>query len=316
VRVCHGSGVSASIRPAVRVAYLVVSHRSPGQVLRLVRALREGPSAEVVVRHDQRHSRLDAAAVEDAGGSLLREGLEVEWGEWSQLRMLLAALERIAAELDPGWLLILSGQDYPLRPLAEVESRLARSQDDAYLGAHWELDTRSFPQGREGEFFLRYAYRHLRAPRLPVLPGRLRRVAYYRDRPRRLGIRRLRLPFRDDLRCWVSSDWPALSRCALQAVLRTAAAEHRLMRHYRRTVAPAESFFATALMNDPNLSVSGDDRRYVRFQPGAASPDVLTSADFEELAASGAHFARKFDVAVDARVLDLLDERRRSESPR
>jgi hypothetical protein len=43
----------------VRVAYLIVSHRSPGQVLRLVRALREDPDAEVVVRHDPRHSRLD-----------------------------------------------------------------------------------------------------------------------------------------------------------------------------------------------------------------------------------------------------------------
>ena len=88
------------------------------------------------------------------------------------------------------------------------------------------------------------------------------------------------------------------------------------MRHYRGTIAPSESFFATVLMNDPDLKVSGDDRRYVRFAPGAANPDVLTSADLPELLASGAQFARKFDADVDARVLDALDERRRSASPR
>ena len=88
------------------------------------------------------------------------------------------------------------------------------------------------------------------------------------------------------------------------------------MRNYRRSVSPAESFFATALMNDPALKVSGDDRRFARFQPGAPSPDVLTSADLGELEASGAEFARKFDAGVDARILDRLDELRRSRSPR
>jgi hypothetical protein len=88
------------------------------------------------------------------------------------------------------------------------------------------------------------------------------------------------------------------------------------MRSYRRSVAPAESFFATSLMNDPALKVSGDDRRFVRFQLGAPSPDVLTSADLDELEASGAEFARKFDADVDAPILDRLDELRRSRNPR
>ncbi|HEX2233045.1 MAG TPA: hypothetical protein VHG69_06730 [Thermoleophilaceae bacterium] len=300
----------------MKVAYLVVSHVNPRQVLRLARALGEGDGSEVVVRHDQRRSRLDDAAVEEAGARLMRDGLDVEWGDWSYLRMLLGALQHIAAELDPDWVLVLSGQDYPLRPIGEIEDRLASSPHDAYVGACWELDTERFPRGREAEFFLRYAYLHLRAPGLSAFPARVRRLAYYRDRPRRLGIRRLRLPFRDDLHCWVSSDWPALSRRAMEAVLRTAREERRLMRHYRRTVAPSESFFATALMNDPGLRVSHDDRRYVRFQPGAPSPDVLTIADLDELKASGAHFARKFDAALDDRVLDGLDELRRSGSPR
>lgn len=300
----------------MKLAILVVSHRNPAQVVRLVRTLREGPGAEVVVRHDQRHSRLDAAAVEQAGGRLLRDGLNVEWAGWSQLQMLLAALERVAAELEPDWLMVLSGQDYPLRPLALVEERLAIAGHDAYLGHPWQLDTRALPPPPAEEFFLRYAYFHLPAPGLPWFPRTLRRVVYLRERPRRLGIRRLRLPFRDDLRCWVSGDWPTLNRRALAAALRAAREERRLMRAYSRSVAPAESFFATALMSDPALKVSGDDRRYVRFQPGAPSPDVLTSPDLDVLEASGADFARKFDAEVDARILDRLDELRRSRSPR
>jgi hypothetical protein len=300
----------------VKLAFLVVSHVNPAQVLRLVRALREGEAAEVFVRHDQRHARLDEADVEAAGGRLLHDGLDVEWGDWSHLRMLLAALGQVAEHLDPDWLMVISGQDYPLRPLSQVELRFAGAEHDAYLGAPWQLETRSLPLPPAEEFFLRYAYFHLPAPRLRWFPRRLRRAIYFRDRPRRLGLRRPRLPFGDDLGCWVSSDWPILSRLALQAVLRTAREDRRLMRHYRRTVSPAESFFATVLMSDPSLRISGDDRRFVRFQRGAPSPDVLTSADLDELKASGAHFARKFDARVDETVLDRLDELRRSESPR
>jgi hypothetical protein len=301
----------------MKLVYLVVSHRNPGQVLRLVGTLRESGTATVVVRHDQRHSRLDAGALEQAGARALADDVEVEWGDWSHLRMLIGALEHIAAELDPDWLIVLSGQDYPLRPLAEVEERLATAEHDAFLGSAWELDTDKPPPPPADEFFLRYAYFHLPTRRaLPYLPGRLRPLAYVREVPPRLGVRRPRLPFGEGLRCWVSSDWPTLNRRALGKVLRTASEERRLMRHYRRSAAPAESFFATALMNDSRLGVSGDHRRFVRFAPSSPNPDVLTSKDLDPLKASGAEFARKFDVEVDSRILDLLDEVRHSESPR
>jgi hypothetical protein len=58
-------------------------------VLRLVSALREGPAAEVVVRHDQRHTSLPRVEIEERGGHMLEDGIDVEWGEFSYLRTLL-----------------------------------------------------------------------------------------------------------------------------------------------------------------------------------------------------------------------------------
>ena len=290
-------------------------------MLRLVRALREGPRAHVYVRHDPRGRRLDPGELATAGGRLVEDGLEVEWGDWAYLRMLLAALARIRRELDPDWVVVISGQDYPLRPLAEVEERLAAATDDAFLGGAWELPTDAVPAPPADDFFRRYAYRHFRVPeRTPRPPGRLRPLAYLRELPPplrpRLGLRSPRLPFGPNLRCWVSSDWPLLGRRALAALLDAEQEQRALMRHYRGTVAPSESFFATVLMNDGRLSVSGDDRRYVSFAPGAPRPDLLTEAHFDTLAASGAHFARKFDSDEDAAVLDRLDELRASAGPR
>jgi hypothetical protein len=301
------------------IAFLIVSHRAPGQVLRLVRALREHPGSEVLVRHDQRRSRLDEVELERAGGRLHADDLTVEWGSWTYLLMLIGALGRIEADFDPDWTLVISGQDYPVRPLAEVEARLAAAEHDAFCGMAWELETDRPPPPPADDFFKRYAYAHFEVP-APRLPGRVSPLAYRRDLPPplrpRLGLRRPRLPFGPELRCWVSTDWPILGRRALQAVLRAARDRRALMRHYRRSIVPSESFFATVLMNDPDMRVSQDDRRFSSFAPGSAHPDVLTSADLDRLRATNAHFARKFDAEVDAAVLDRLDELRRPAGPR
>src|SRR3954454_1360601 len=144
----------------VTVAYVISSYRNPGQVLRLVSALREGPEAEVVVRHDQRRTALSRGDVEDRGGHLLEDGIDVRWGEFSYLRVLLGAFEWALERLQPDWIVVLSGEDYPLRPPADIEARLGPTPADAFLSAAWELPTGHRPEPPVEEFFLRYAYRH------------------------------------------------------------------------------------------------------------------------------------------------------------
>jgi len=301
----------------VRIAYLVLSHRNPEQVLRLVGALTEGPAAEVLVRHDARFSTLDEGHLDRLGARSLHDDIEFEWGGWSQLQMLLACLDQ-ARELDPDWLLVLSGQDYPLRPMAAIEKELAHSGSDAMLGHAWELETDRVPGPPADDFFLRYAYRHYPAAGfIPRLPGKLRPLAYRRELPELLGLRRTRLPFRDGFRCFVSADWLTLNRTALCAVLDAARERRSLMRYYRRAAIPSESFFATVLLNDSSLRVARHNRRFLSFEgPLTPHPDTLTVADLDRILASECDFARKFDAEVDAEVLDALDERRNSEIPR
>jgi hypothetical protein len=300
----------------VSVAYVVVSFGRPGQVLRLVDALAGAPGAHVLVRHDQRGERLDRREAERRGALWHEDGIRLEWGGWSQLRVGFGALRRAAEAFDPDWVVLLSGQDYPLRPPAEIERGMAAAGADAFLGSVREVSLdRPFDGGPDDEFRLRLAYRHLRAPRrLPHLPNRLRPLAYVRRVPPRLGIRRLRLPYGPRLRPYVSSDWLALGRRGLRTVL---GADRALVRFHRGVPVPTEAFYATVLLNDPALTVALDNRRFSSFAgPGTAHPDVLTSADVERAIASGADFARKFDEGVDAGALDLLDRRLRAQAER
>ena len=170
------------------VAFLVVSHRNPGQVLRLVRALREGDDTAVLVHHDQRREPLDRDALEDAGGRLAHYGLSVEWGNVAYTEMLLRALSQLTEELDPDWVAVVSGQDYPLRPLSDFERHLARSPHHALLGDAWELDLSAEPPPPRREFYLRYRFRHYAPPRTVAAAWEERALGWSRT-PRRRSNR-------------------------------------------------------------------------------------------------------------------------------
>ncbi len=297
------------------VAFLVVSHRNPGQVLRLVRALREGKDTQVRVRHDQRRSALAAAAVEEAGGRLLLDRHGVAWGDFAYAEMLIEALAQIAAEDDPDWVVIVSGQDYPLQPIAGLERHLADTPHQALLHDCWALDLDAEPHPPRDEFYRRYRFLHYPVPRpaANVLSRALGRHAYVRVMPPGLrdliGIRPPRHPFGSSLRCHVSADWLTLHRRAIRSVLEFARTNPRALRHYRRTVIPSESLFATALAADRSIGI-GQAPRAMRFRGRSPHPDVLGEQDVEELLASGHYFARKFDEGSDPGALDLLDQAR------
>jgi hypothetical protein len=98
----------------VTVAYVVFSHRAPDQVLRLLHTLRAGsPAARLISHHD-------GSLEVPPGVEQVFPPTHVTWGGPKQLEMLLRGLRHaLAGEFD--WLVLLSGQDYPLRTLERIE---------------------------------------------------------------------------------------------------------------------------------------------------------------------------------------------------
>jgi Core-2/I-Branching enzyme len=297
----------------VSVAYVVTSYRYPEQVLRLARTLRAGsPDAPLLIHHDDRRSQLDVAALAGLGGvQLVRPPTAVAWGWASQLEMLLRcfawALERVAFD----WLVVLSGQDYPIRPLAEIERDLLDSPYDGYVEGI-EVCPPRWTRGELDEFSRRYFYRHR-----PIRnPGAVLRRAIMAARPALLvrempwGVvlgRRCATPFSPALPCRRGADWLSLSRRSVEVVVRAAQTRPELMRHYRRTVLPTESFPHTVLHAEPTLRLSSDTRRFTLWPSRSAHPAPLTVADLDRILGSSADFARKFDPTIDPVVIDELD---------
>ena len=275
----------------------------------------------VVISHDQRVSRLDAADVEPLGHVTLLDDLpEPQYGGFGMLEMWLAAMRWLLARKDFDWLAVLSGQCFPVMTVPRIEAELAAAVCDGFLACR-PVEDWPFHEARQ-----RYWYQYHELPEFPKWPvarrwlraaneraldrGRVPRLLVPREKERgfRVGWRPLRPP---GVRFYKGSLWWTLRRRAVERVVAFADERPRVLRHYRRIgLAPLESFVATALMNgSAELDLVTDDcRRFIRWgDPASGHPDALTAADAPALLASGSHFARKIDGRRDPVLLDMLE---------
>jgi hypothetical protein len=273
----------------VRLGYIIVAHTLPDHLVRLVRRL-ESESARFFIHVDARAPGEITAVVErELGGAphvRLLPRHPVEWAAFSQVE---AALDGIRAllewpeRLDYG--ILLTGQDYPLRPPRLIERRLE------------ETDGRSFLSYRPstGRFLKRVTRRHWHGTvlgRRVRLPNRLMPFSVKRSLPEGLE------PFHG------SAHW-CLSRECLEYVV---ARDPETIEFFRWSSSPDEALFQTILLSSPLAStLVNDDLRYVDWSEGGASPRVLTTYDLDRMLASHCLFARKFDPGVDSEVIDALD---------
>lgn len=298
-----------------RVAYLITSYLLPDQVARLARTLRAGSAeAPIALHHDDRRCRIDPAGLDALGVLRIEPPSPVAWGEASQLAMVLRCLRWLLRSAAFDWVVLLSGQDYPIRPVAAIECSLAEAPVDAFIET-LPVPAPSLRSRTVDEFARRYHYRWRRLPApLAPLAGaavRARPLVQTRDMPSGtwVGAPALSSPFGPGLTCHRGADWFTLSRKAVEAVARFADARGDVVRHYGRTLIPTESFVHTVLANDPSLRLSGDTRRFTLWDRDAPRPRILRAGDLPLLLASPCDFARKFDPGVDRAVLDALDRR-------
>jgi hypothetical protein len=299
------------------VCYFIQTHRDPELIYRLVRTLRAGSAdATIVVQHHARDFELDWRPLEGLPGvrRFFARGAQLRSDFSCQVEPYLDAIDWLDREgIDYEWLVNLTGQDYPVQPVARIEAFLRASRADAYL-RYWDVLSPESPWSRR-KARARYWHRYWRlpdrwAPRLralrfltAVLP-----IHFYLVYGPWVGVRRLRTPFHGGFRCHGGWAWFSLRRHVARYLCEFLREHPEVEAHYRRTVTSEESIVPTILANASGFRLVNDDLRYIDYSRAVAgAPRVLTTADLPTLASGRYHFARKFDLAVDREVLDRID---------
>lgn len=295
-----------------RVAYLILAHRNPQQVARLVGRLQH-PQARVWVHVDRKADEVPfRQALAPLGVAFVRPRHDIRWGRFSLVEATLVGFRAIQASgFRYDHLVVLSGQDYPLVPPETLLGYLARHRTQSFV-PHARLGPDNNPH-----LLPRLTKYHLWLPQN-------RAIVYPYDSASGLkkglnhvlrwsGRYPLPRPVPQGYALYFGSNWVRLRPEAVNWVLAQAREYPEIDAYFRQTYVPDEHYFQTLLLNateaergpiaNTNLTFSHWHRPADRYhQP-------LGLADRDQLLGSGCLFARKFDEQHDSRVLDWLDAR-------
>lgn len=308
----------------VSVVYFIQSHKNPEQILRLIETIK-GLSLDslVLVSHDFRSSYLDCRRLQEQfdGIEVIVRNRPARRGDASILNVFLGAIEWLRQHGQAfDWLICLSGQDYPLQPIPQIEAFLESTQYDGFID-YWDV-LASQDLDKRKEAYRRFFFQYLALPMWTQ--GAIRKLSRLEHfTPLRtnwffalVGIEARTTPFTEEFRCYRGWYWFTLSKSCLDYLTNYLDAHPRLLEYYRRTIAPEESLIQTVLVNSKRFNLHNGSLRYMEFPSELRGyARQLTLADYSQLINSGCHFGRKFDLSRDRALFDLLDARVLADNP-
>lgn len=286
----EGGAVSPDPGSSGPLVVVVLAHRDPPLVHRLVDRVTEGTNTIAAVHYDPRGPELALRGSDSV--LLVPDPQPCNWGGMDLAQTMLRSIDFASRAVpDLSWVLLVSGQDYPCRSMAAMEEELRTSTADAYL--RW-FKVGPDPSEDVHPWQARTRRRYLHRRRLP---GSHRSVPFPR-----------RPPFRDGTHLYVGDMWVNLRAPAVAHVLDQRGRLGRIEKYLSRSSIPDEALLPSLLLNDAeHLVVVNDRRRYIRWIEGQPHPEFLTVADVPQISASTDFFARKVDSARTSEVLDRLD---------
>ena len=297
----------------MRIAYLILAHRQPWQVARLVSRLSTNrPSSETTffIHVDKKTDEATYRQFTDSmHGFSNVHFVKRHVCHWAEFGLVRAALEGIAeilrAPQPADYIVLLSGEDYPIKTNDYINEFFERGAGRSYI-SHDTVPSSAWPQAAS-----RIGSWHAHLLGRPVLLGRTTlgasrkwpvvAVSYCLPRERR---------FPRGYQPYTGSAYWAMTRDAAQLVYDVSRSNRALLRFFKYTCCPDELFFQTVLLNSKlKAEIVDSDLHFIDWSRGGAHPLTLGAADLDRLAGSPALFARKFDADVDETILRLIDEK-------
>lgn len=317
---------------SARLCFMVLSHTEPELVERLVRVLAtEVDGSSVVIRHDDRQTPFDSARTKDLTNVAVDSHHEdADWGSWALTRRTLEGVSHaLSDDARWEWLVLVSGQSYPLRSLSSFVKDLEDTAEPAVMGLQPPSET-SAERRRHWRPFgadrARYRYRRLPSTPLWELPAVRRGLlsitgrqpwggfSFHQDPQKRgatvaLGVVLARgSVFTASVKPIKASQWWAIRRSAAEELVPLLERSNPWHQHFSSTYT-SDELAIPSLLAARDVAIA--DRQLHAMGPVVAgSPPVLGMNDLTWLRSRSEPFARKVSLVHDAGLVDALDQLR------
>lgn len=317
------------------LAFLITTYDQPEHLGRLVRRL-AGPRSRLIIHVDRKIDETPFLKAVDGvpNVSFLKERIRVNWMGFSQVASTLELLREALLE-DFEHCILLSGSDYPIKSLSEIQYHYEHSQEQ--LLSFWRLEDRP-SWWRKVEYWHPVDLVPIHGWAKRTETSFLKRFFWGRYFKYQRHLFKRRIP--RGLVLYGGSDWWSLTHDAAKYALEYCANNPWFLRFFRGTLCPSDLFFQTLVLNSPfeasvrrlsdyeewSRSSSAEEKlseecmlpessfnlRFVDWSGerdgGRDAPAVLDMRDWAALSTSECLFARKFHSTTSSELLQKIDD--------
>jgi len=281
----------------MRMAFLIMAHKNPSQIERLVRQL-DHEDFDIYLHLDKKANLAAFEYLAENGRvKFIANRIRVTWGGISIPDSVIASMKEImSGDIQYDFISLISGQDYPLRSAGEIYSYFEKRRGKNFL----YLESLISPWWSEANKRInRYDMVNYSFPgkyRLQWLVNFLM--------PRKM------FPFPFVLYGGPRAAWFTLTPDCAKYVIDFLHQNPQVRKFFYHTWGADEFVFPTVIMNSKfkRTVVIDNDFLYMDWTAGGCSPKILTCEDANSLRKSSCYMARKFDVDKDLDVFDLMDK--------
>lgn len=226
----------------------------------------------------------------------------VHWGGFSILRTQMFMLKEAYQRSNARTFHVISGHDYPIKPLSYFLNYFERNKDKDFIGF-----SRVRPVGTDLESYYRFQY-FFPYDYVNSREELFHKTSIWIRTQRKLHINR-GLPSQFD-KLYCGSQWFSLTRQTLRTVIMYTKEHSAFYRRLKFTFAPEETYFLTVILNLCGFkNVVNKNLRFIRWhQENGNSPANLSLEHFHLIAEADDFFARKIVEPFSKKLIPLIDK--------
>lgn len=305
----------------MKIAYLILAHKDPFQLRRLIQALNV-PGATGFFIHIDAKTEADpfmeqVSGIDNCQFLFVKNRVDVFWGGMSICKAE-SELFHLALQHSPQFerFILLSGQDYPLWSNKRIFDEIASHPQKLYMKAY-NLSAINYPPRHILGRITRYHFRDINitndAIRRVVVGGLGRLMAY-------APLRKKKNVILKDKCCdvWGGSQWLNINRECAEYIMDVWDNSRELKQYFKTSLAPDELLFQTIIYNShfKNYAESFEEgsnypgleattiTHYIEYKQ---AQKVFVESDFEKLISSDKMFFRKVETGISDSLLDKID---------
>lgn len=281
----------------MKVAFLMLCHKNPKQINLLLKALKH-PQIDVFIHVDSKNENIREDIEKSDGVYLLpkKDCVDVQWAQFSEVKATLNLLNVAISKGGDSHYFLISGQDFPLKSIGKIVRFLNERKDENFIDC--ALIKRF--EKRNDIYF----------PRMVI--GRriwqkiLKGILVYSTGGWNQTFSIIKRLKPANVQYYFGSQWWCLNDAMVKWIYNFLENYPEYIKLFKHSLCPDECFFQTLVMNSPFANTTKPYLHYIKWEKGKSSLKTLTTIDYEELKKAEKLIARKFDINVDAEIIERL----------